>query len=149
MVEAEIYEREQRERLARKEKETKERAEEAEAIRKVLKIIADGLKENKMVQLATVIAQVDRNLQWAESIIKREGILGLNEEFGKRVLTLLTGHGWIVRVDEDTMSEFYRQVATNTYKASNGASQSIIGWEELGATLGKVISHQHQSAIPP
>jgi hypothetical protein len=146
-VEAEIYEREQRERAARKERETQKRTEEAEAIRNALTIIAEGLRANGMVELAAVVEQVDRDVPWGESIVKQEGILGLNMKSGKRVLTLLTGRGWIVKIDEETMNEFYQQVAKTTYRTSNGANQSTIGWKELGNTLGKVLSHQHQPSI--
>ena len=138
-IEAEIYEREQRERAARKEREAKERAKEAEAISAATRIITDALKSCGMVELASVVAQVQRDVQWGEVLIKHEGILGLKNESGKKSLTLLTGKGWVVRIDEDDVNELYRRAAMGASKAS---LQATVQWQELGEVLGHILTNR-------
>lgn len=146
-VEAEIVDQKQRERVAKREREAKERTEEANAVREALKIIAETLTQQGMLELADIAQHVNREAQWGESLVRREGLLGLRHEGGKKVFTLLTGQGWLVRVDEDSMKELYHSIATTSFKNPDGTQQYAIGWEELGDKLGNVIRSQNQPAL--
>lgn len=145
-VEAEIADQKQRERVAKREREAKERVKESNAVKEALKIIAETLDKRGMLELADVVRHVNRDLQWGETLVRREGLLGLKHEDGKKVLTLLTGKEWLVRIDENSMKEFYQKIATTTFKHPDGTQKHAMGYQELGSTLGDIIRSQNQQA---
>jgi hypothetical protein len=110
------------------------RKEEAEKIIWTARLVSEGLDSRGMIEVAEVAELVERDYAWVEAVVKKEGILGLSSENGTKILTLLTGKGWIVRVDENAMKALY-QVAS----AHNGSASGKIGWSELGVMLEQIL----------
>jgi predicted flap endonuclease-1-like 5' DNA nuclease len=146
-VEAEIVERAQRERIERREREAREREEEVQAIQAAGKMLREELPGRGMVELGAVGESVGRDVEWVEELVRREGMLGVVVVDGKKVLTMMTGRGWLVKIDEDTMEDFYSRVASTAYKASDDGSRSSIGWEELGGILQKLLRSRNPSIM--
>lgn len=88
-----------------------------------------------MVELARIVEQVGRDATWVETMIRKEGILGLKIEDERKTLTMLTGKGWVVRVDEGSMAELYKLASTH-----NGSSSGKVGWSELGGLLEQILA---------
>jgi hypothetical protein len=95
-----------------------------------------------MIELAEVVKLVDRDVAWVEAVVKKEGILGLKSENGTKVLTLLTGRGWIVRVDETSMKALYQAAS-----AHNGSASGKIGWSELGIMLERILEDHGRGSL--
>jgi hypothetical protein len=134
VVEAQIKEKERRAREEKKEKEERERREEIEALRRAGEIITEGLEQKRMIKVEEVAKAVKRDEKWVEQLVRREGILGTKMlDDGKKKVTILTGRGWLVRIDEETMNEAYNKAA----KSSEGGGK--VSWEELGIIIQEVL----------
>jgi hypothetical protein len=141
-VEAEIEERERKMRESRKEREMLARKEEAQKIIETARLVSESLDSSGMIELAEVVKLVDRDVAWVEAVVKKEGILGLKSENGTKVLTLLTGRGWIVRVDETSMKALYQAAS-----AHNGSASGKIGWSELGIMLERILEDHGRGSL--
>jgi hypothetical protein len=133
-VEAKIAAQKARERAEKKEREAREREKEKERRIKTLKIVDEGLKRG-LVWLDDVRQKVNRDRSWVKGVVKREGYLGMKEVNGKKVLTVVTKTGWLVRVDEELMQETYQQIEASR----DPEDDSDITPEETGTYLEKLL----------
>lgn len=133
-VEAKIAAQKARERAEKKEREARKRQEEEGGRIKTLEMVDEGLKRG-LVWLDDVRQKVNRDRSWVERVVKREGYLGMKEVNSKKVLTMVTKTGWLVRVDEELMQETYQQIETSR----DPEDDSDITPEETGTYLEKLL----------
>ncbi|KAF2418051.1 hypothetical protein EJ08DRAFT_666340 [Tothia fuscella] len=133
-AEAKINERERKAREEKREREDRERRDEALAVKNAVAALVHALEEDGAVNVEEVARKAGRGREWAEGLIKREGVLGVREVEGRRVLTLLTGKGWVVRVDQDVMAEAYKRVGV-----WNGKDDGKVSFQKLGRTLQQTL----------
>jgi hypothetical protein len=134
VVEAQIQERERKARVEKKERDERERKEELDAVRSAANLISDALKESGAIRIQEVAKSAKRDGPWVEQLAKKEGVLGMKTVKGKKQVTMLTGHGWIVRVDQDAMTEAYQRAAK-----WKGKDDGKISWEQLGRIVQETL----------
>lgn len=109
-VEERIRAEEARERAERKEREAKLREEEEAKRRELMRLVGEVLERGTPVKLHVVAKMVGRETIWVEGVIKREGLLGMKDINGQKVLTMITKTGYLVQVDEVLMQRTYSEV---------------------------------------
>ncbi|KAJ9638292.1 hypothetical protein H2199_006979 [Coniosporium tulheliwenetii] len=127
-VEAELEEKTRREREERRAREEDERREEL----RVLRVVTEGLERMGCVDLEEVARGVARERGWVEKLVRVSGLVGGRKEEG--VVTMVTGRGWVVRVDEGIMREAYRIALEGDHK-----KKMKVTFEELGGIIEGVI----------
>jgi predicted HTH domain antitoxin len=133
-AEAKIIERERKAREEKKEREERERRDEAQAVNKAVASLVDALEEDSAVSVGEVAKLAGRSREWAEQLIRREGVLGTREMDGRIIVTMLTKPGWVVRIDKDAMMEAYKKAGT-----WNGKGQGKVTYQQLGRTLQETL----------
>jgi hypothetical protein len=109
-VEERIQAEKVRERAERKEMEAEMREEEEAKRRELMRLVGKTLERGTPMNLHTVAKMVGRERVWVESVIKREGLLGMRNIDAQKVLTMITNNGYLVQVDEALMQTTYREV---------------------------------------
>jgi hypothetical protein len=137
-VETQILERERKARMQRKEKEERERREELEAARKAVDFITEALEESSAVRIEAVANYSKKSESWAGQLVKKEGVLGTKLVEGRTQITMLTGQGWVVRVDEAAMKEAYQRAANWT-----GKDDGKVSWEQFGRILQETLRDRY------
>jgi hypothetical protein len=133
-IEERIQEQKAQERAVRKEKEDKTRREEEYKIATALRLIDEGLR-GRVVRLGEVAKTVDTDLGWVQALVKREGYLGIKEQHGMKVMTMVTTQGYLVRIDNILMQETYRQVVAS--RVSDDDSDITV--DDIGGRLERVL----------
>ncbi|QDS77611.1 hypothetical protein FKW77_002308 [Venturia effusa] len=133
--EQKIKDKERKERESRKTREEEERRQELDAVKEVGKTVREGLEVDGFVRIEDLARKVLRDNAWVERVIKSEGVLGVGSVNGKKVVTMLTARGFVVRVDEDMMKSAYGRAAV---KAAKGDGK--ITWNALGSMIQKTIT---------
>ena len=133
-IEVRIQEQKAQERAVRKEKEEKVRQEEEYKIATALRLIDEGLRE-RIVRLKEVAKAVESDFGWVQALVKREGYLGIKEQHGIKVMTMVTAEGCLVRIDNILMQETYRQVIA----ARDPDDDSDITVYDIGARLEHIL----------
>jgi hypothetical protein len=134
VVEAQIQERERKARVEKKEREERERKEELEAVRKAVNSITDALGESNAIRVDEVAKLAKRDTSWVEQLAKKEGVLGMKTVEGRKQVIMLTGQGWIVKIDQDAMREAYHRAAL-----WKGKDDGKISWEQFGRIVQETL----------
>jgi predicted flap endonuclease-1-like 5' DNA nuclease len=132
-----IKDKERKEREGRKIREGEERREELDAVRDAGEILREGLVEDGFVRCEDLARRVNRDVEWVEKLVRREGVLGVRDVDGKREVTLLTKRGFVVRISEDMMRVAYERAAVKGAKGDGRVS-----WEDLGGVIQKVVTER-------
>ncbi|KAK5166574.1 uncharacterized protein LTR77_008117 [Saxophila tyrrhenica] len=131
---AAIAEKQAEERAGRKRKEEAERQAEMQRRDLAVELVKKELEERKACDLLDVADQVGGDVDevWVEKMLNAAGLLGKKGD----ALTMVTGGGWAVRIDESDMMKLY-----DAAKDTNlGAGSDGVGFEHLGKLLEGVIS---------
>lgn len=133
-IEAKIQAQKAREREEKKEREAQEKRIEEEKRARALGLIDERLKL-RFVSLYDVSKLVGKDRAWVEGVVRREGYLGIKEVNSKKVLTMVTKYGWLVRLDEELMEMAYRQILAER----DSENSSEISLEEIGRHLEHIL----------
>lgn len=114
-VEERIQADKAKERAERKEREAEMREEEEAKRRKLMRLVGEMLERGTPVKLHTAAKMVGKDRGWVEGVIKREGLLGMKDIDGQKVLTMFTKNGYLVQVDEALMQKTYREVDSTKF----------------------------------
>ena len=114
-VEDKIQAEKARERAERKEREAEMKEEEEAKRRELMGLVEGMLERGTPVKLHTAAKMVGKERVWVESVIKREGLLGMKNNNGQKVLTMITKNGYLVQVDEALMQMTYREVDSTQF----------------------------------
>jgi len=109
-VEERIQAEKARERAERKEREAEIREEEEAKRRELMRLVGETLERGTPMNLHTVAKMVGRERVWVENVIKREGLLGMKNINGQKVLAMITKNGYLVQVDEALIQTTYHEV---------------------------------------
>lgn len=131
-VEAELEERARREREERRAREEEERQEEMRARGETVRVVGEGLEKRGCVDLGEVARRVGRERGWVEKLVRVSGLVGGRKEEG--VVKMVTGRGWVVRVDEGIMKEAYRIALED-----DRHEKMKVSFEELGGMIEGVV----------
>ena len=118
------------ERKASKEAAQRSAAREEERTRKIVTIVKKGLDDYGLVDIRMdVIRYVDAiDVRKVERIVRAAGIEGTKIcDNGRKVLTMITRKGLVVRVDAELMREVYDVMAA----LSNGADSHYDGADDI------------------
>ncbi|KAF2461927.1 hypothetical protein BDY21DRAFT_330016 [Lineolata rhizophorae] len=134
-VERELEEKARREREAKKEREEEAMREEREKRKKVEGWVRQTLREENTraaLNLKELGKSVGRSREWVEGVVKAVGVLGLRKTpEGTKVLVMITGGGWLVRLDNSIMTEMYEKTAE--------LDGSQIGFVQAGRILETIL----------
>ncbi|EON62298.1 hypothetical protein W97_01519 [Coniosporium apollinis CBS 100218] len=131
-VEAELEERTRREREEKRTREEEERREETRVRGEVVRVVGEGLERRGCVDLGDVARGVGRERGWVEKLVRVSGLVGGRKEDG--VVAMVTGRGWVVRVDEGIMRESYRIALEDDHQR-----KLKVTFEELGSIIEGVV----------
>ncbi|ORY16450.1 hypothetical protein BCR34DRAFT_557241 [Clohesyomyces aquaticus] len=129
-VEREILERERLEREKRKEEERREIEEERGARERAMETVRREIDENRAVNLVAVAEREERDEVWIEKLVRASGLLATPQKTPGKEVTMITGGGWLVRIDTDLMREAYTNAVAHGEK-HNGK----IGFADFGGIL--------------
>jgi len=139
-VEERIQAEKVRERAERKEREVQMREEEEAKRREVIRLVGKTLERGTPMNLHTVAKMVERESIWVESVIKREGLLGMSNIDGQKVLIMITKNGYLAQVDEALMQTTYREVG-----GSNISDEDTIVLENIRNRLEEIMQLRMKS----
>lgn len=138
VIEAEIAEKEREERVRRKEEAQRELDEENERRERVIDSVRREVTQRGCVDLLASARKEGKDRTWVLKLVKASGVLqqlegqgGLGETKRK---VLITGDGWLVRLDEEIMAQAYRDA--ETYALKNGGR---VGLGEMGGILERAV----------
>lgn len=133
-AEAEVRERERVEREKRRMVEEEERRREMRKREDVVAGLRREVEERGAVDVGDVARGVGESREWVERLVRASGILGEKRDGGEVVI--LTGGGWVVRVDREMMERVYTVAAENE---KVGDAEGKVGLQELGGLLEKMV----------
>ena len=131
-VEEQIREKEREEREKRKEEERREAEEEVERRERVVSRCRDEVKQHGAIDLVDIAWTEGKDKLWIERLVRASGLLTQLREGGAHIM--ITGHGWLVSVDNELMEEAYANAAV--HGNANGGRISIA---ELGSIIEKAV----------
>lgn len=131
-IEADIAAKEREERARRKEEERKEAEEESERRERVVSRVRREVNQRGCVDLLEVARKEGKDRMWVVKLVKASGVLAQLGGEGRRVL--ITGDAWLVRVDEEIMTQAYRDA--EAFGAKDGGR---VGFEELGGFMERAV----------
>lgn len=127
-IEAGIAAKEREDRQRRKKEERKEAEEESERRERVVRRVRREVNQRGCVHLPEEARREGKDTMWIVRLVKASGVLSQLGGEGKRVL--ITGDEWLVRVDEEIMTQAYRDA--EAFGAKNGGR---VGLEELSGFM--------------
>jgi hypothetical protein len=131
-IEADIAAKEREERSRRKEEERKEAEEENERRERVVNRVRREVTQRGCVDLLEEGRREGKDRMWVLKLVKASGLIAqLSTEGGKAIIT---GDGWLVRVNQEIMAQAYRDA--EAFGAKNGGR---IGFEELGGFMESAV----------
>jgi hypothetical protein len=131
-IEADIAAKEREERTKRKEAERKEVDEENERRQRVVEKVRNMVNKQGCVDLLDEARKEGKDKMWVIKVVKASGVLAQLSIDGSRAM--ITGDGWLVRVDEGIMQEAYRDA--ETFGQRHGG---IVGFEDLGGFMERAV----------
>ena len=140
-IEDRIQEQKAKDRAAKRQKEEKDRQEEEARVAKALGMIDVGLKK-RVVRLSEVAETVGSDLSWVQALVKREGYVGIKEQHGEKVMTMVTTHDCLVRIDNTLMQKTYQQVVASR----DPDDDSVITFDDIGARLEQILLAQEPNS---
>ncbi|KAF2123298.1 hypothetical protein P153DRAFT_304376 [Dothidotthia symphoricarpi CBS 119687] len=131
-IEAEIAERERTERERRKEDERREVEEESARRERVVRLVRERVGEGGCVDLVDVAWGEGKDRVWVERLVRASGLLGQLSRDGGHAL--ITGEGWLVRLDGEVMRRAYADA-----EAFGKGNEGRVGLAEFGGVLERAI----------
>ena len=131
-VESEIAAKEKEERVRRKEEQQREIDEENDRRERVLERVRREVRQRGCVDLLAEARREGKDRMWVLKLVRASGIMG--QVSGEGSKALITGDGWLVRVDQDIMAQAYRDA--EAYGARNGGR---IGFEKMGGFMERAV----------
>jgi hypothetical protein len=114
-VEEKIQAEKVRERAEKREREAEIREVEEAKRKELMRLVEETLERATPMNLHTAAKMFGRERVWVESVIKREGLLGMKNIDGQKLLTMITNNGYLVQVDEALMKTTYREMDGSTF----------------------------------
>jgi hypothetical protein len=137
-----IQEREREERERRKEEEKREQEEERNRRERVVELVRMGVEKRGAVDMVDVGWKEGKDGLWVERLIRASGMLSqLAKEAesvdhgGEKSHVMITGGGWIVRVDEKIMQGVYAE-AVQFAQMTEGK----VSFDKFGTLLEKAVT---------
>lgn len=127
-VEREIVERERAERERRKEEARREQEAERERRERVVGFVRDEVRRCGALDLVGVAVDEDKDQLWIERLVRASGMLAQLEKEGEHVM--ITGDGWLVRLDAQLVREAYATAA-----ACADANDGTVSFARFGTIL--------------
>ncbi|KAF2496595.1 hypothetical protein BU16DRAFT_525753 [Lophium mytilinum] len=134
-VEEEIRMKEKEERDRKKELERLEAEAERMTRDRCLHAVKKRLKENGVVDLNEAARAAQREREWVERLLRVAGAVEGSREVKGGQCTIITGQGWLVKIDESMMKEAYAGAAEVGLKTKDGR----VSMEAIGTCLEKVV----------
>ncbi|KAF2247014.1 hypothetical protein BU26DRAFT_606059 [Trematosphaeria pertusa] len=131
-VEREIAEREKSERERKKEEERREQEEERERRDRVVQRVRREVGGKGAVDLVDLAWEEGKDKVWIEKLIRASGMLSQVEKAGSH--TMITGDGWLVRIDAVLMQKAYADAV-----AFGDSNEGKVSFSELGGILEKAV----------
>jgi hypothetical protein len=131
-IEADIASKEREERATRKEAERKEVEEENERRQRVVGKVRDAVQRKGCVDLLDEARREKKDKAWVVKLVKASGLLAQLSCEGSK--TMITGDGWLVRVDEAIMEQAYRDA-----EAFGRRNEGRIGFEDMGGFIERSV----------
>ncbi|KAF2120288.1 hypothetical protein BDV96DRAFT_485866 [Lophiotrema nucula] len=133
-VEKEIQENARKERERKKEEERKEQEEESKRRERALRTVRELFEKKGAVDLGDVAWKEDKNSLWIERLVRASGLLSQASKRGESTHIMITGGGWLVRIDEDLMRQAYTDAI-----AFGNKRDGKVSFSELGGMLEKAV----------
>ncbi|KAF2715760.1 hypothetical protein K504DRAFT_457896 [Pleomassaria siparia CBS 279.74] len=134
-VEREIQDRERLERERKKEEERKEAEEERLRRERVVDRVRRELKRVGAVDLVGVAWEEGKDRLWMERLVRASGILSQTSKTPKPDShTMITGQGWLVRVDRRLMADAYAEAV-----AYGDSKDGNLSFADLGTILERAV----------
>lgn len=129
-TEAALEAKKAKEREKRRDQERREREDEIRRRELTVRLVRRELEERKRCDLFKVARQVgdDVDEEWVEKILHASGMIGRKGE----TMTMITGMGWVVRVNREDMVALYK---TAQLKRGKGT----FAYDELGVMLESIL----------
>lgn len=121
--ERQAWEREQKKREAEEEHQRRER---------VVEKVKQEIVRKGAVDLVDAAIEEGKDKVWIERLVRASGIMNQMEKSGERIM--ITGEGWLVRLDAELMRTAYEEAAT--FGDSRGGR---VSFANFGGILEKVI----------
>ena len=137
-AEAEIIERERREREERRKEVEREQQEEVERRGRVVQCVREEMVKVGCVDLVDVAWREGKDRAWVERLVKASGVLGQLVEDDSKVL--ITGQGWLVKVDRDILERAYKEA-----DRFGEAHEGKVGFEEFGGMLERAVRERAEA----
>jgi len=131
-VEEEIRERARQEREERKAEEKREAELEAARRERVVALVRDTMRDKGAVDLVDAAWAEGKDRVWVERLIRASGLLQQLQKEGGHIM--ITGHDWLVRLDEDVMTKAYAEA--EQVGERNGGK---VSFEEFGGILERAV----------
>ncbi|KAL5117934.1 hypothetical protein ACEQ8H_004079 [Pleosporales sp. CAS-2024a] len=123
-IEADIAAKEREERARRKEEERREQEEENERRERVVERVRREVRQRGCVDLLEEGRREGKDRLWVTRLVKASGLLA--QLSGEGAKLMITGDGWLVKVDQEIMAQAYRDA--EAFGAKHGGR---IGLDEL------------------
>ncbi|PSN74236.1 hypothetical protein BS50DRAFT_539354 [Corynespora cassiicola Philippines] len=127
-VEREIAEREREARERKKEEERKELEREQQKRERAVAKARAELENTGAVNLVDIAIEEDKDRVWIERLVRASGILSQLSKNGAHII--ITGEGWLVRVDAELMRDAY--AAAVSFGQVNGGN---VDFADFGGIL--------------
>ncbi|KAF1914543.1 hypothetical protein BDU57DRAFT_297393 [Ampelomyces quisqualis] len=131
-IEAAIAAKAREERQKRKEEERREADEENERRERVVTRVRREVTQRACVDLLEEGRREGKDRMWVVRLVKASGLMAQLSMQGSKVM--ITGDGWLVRVDEDIMAQAYRDA--EAFGAKNGGR---VGFDDLGGFMERAV----------
>jgi len=131
-IEASIAEKEREERRIRKEDAQRELDQENERRERVLDAVRREVRQRGCVDLLAEARKEGKDRIWVLKLVRASALLGQMGGQGSKVM--VTGDGWLVRIDEEIMAQAYRDA--EAFGANNGGR---VGYEDLGGFVERAV----------
>jgi chemotaxis protein histidine kinase CheA len=126
-VDTKVKEKERQEREARKAREEAARLGEQEAASSAIQLVEERLAQKGIISIREVAGTVERDIEWVQQLVRREGMLGIRIEDDVKQVVMLTKSGWLARICSRAMGHAYQEAV-----ASCSRSEGRIIWDEFG-----------------
>ncbi|KAF2010857.1 hypothetical protein BU24DRAFT_47664 [Aaosphaeria arxii CBS 175.79] len=136
-VEREIQERERAERERKKEEERRGHEEERMRRERVVDEVREKLMKRGSINLVDIAWREGKDQLWIERLVRASGLLSKREDGSH---TMITGEGWIIKVDAQLMDEAYAAAAQ-----FGDTNEGRISFQDFGGILEKIITARTQA----
>jgi hypothetical protein len=131
-IEADIAAKEREERAKRKKEERREQEDENERRERVVERVRRDVRQRGCVDLLAEGRREGKDRMWIVKLVKASGLLAQLSTDGSKVM--ITGDGWLVKVDQEIMAQAYRDA--EAFGAKNGGR---VGFEALGGFMERAV----------